>query len=328
MAGKFRRYHGLGKRLYVRHPSIMLKNFRDLFYFIIGFVQSVWLLIWWRPNVLFVKGGFVGLPVGLAAALLRIPIVTHDSDTVPGLTNRILSRYARFSAVAMPAEYYSYPKNKIRYTGLPIGPEYQPVTPQERATTRKQLGIPESAFVVAIFGGSLGAVRVNDAIMHIVAQYLAADDSRWVLHQTGSHQYQAVEDFYMGLEPKLQNRVRAWAYVDAMHEVTAVADIVVSRAGSTIHQLSAQQKPVILIPNPVLTGVHQTVNAKVLAERGAAIVITEQELKQTDDTVLLTTLDTLTQNPEKRLSIATAISSLAVPNAAKNIVSALDEAAA
>lgn len=153
-----------------------------MFYFGLGFIQSVWLLLWWRPRVVFAKGGFVCLPVGLAAALLRIPLVTHDSDTVPGLTNRILAKYARYMAVAMPEHYYSYPKERIRYTGLPIRGDFASVSPADVRTARAQLGIPESAFVVAVFGGSLGAVRLNNAVTGVAEAFLQQSQQHWLLH--------------------------------------------------------------------------------------------------------------------------------------------------
>ena len=326
-AGKFRRFHGVSKWIYLKDPRIMLRNFRDFFYFIIGFLQSLWLLIWWRPNVLFVKGGFVGLPVGLAAAFLRIPIVTHDSDTVPGLTNRILSRYARFMAVAMPKEYYKYPKDRIRYTGLPIRSEFVPVTPKIQNQARTYLGIPESAFVVAVFGGSLGAVRLNNAIVNISESFLNEDTERWLLHQAGGFQHEEVSQFYDSLPKSVRSRVKTWSFLEDMHIVTAAADVIVSRAGSSFHELGAQQKAVILVPNPVLTGGHQTINARVLAEHKAAIVLTERELTDTKNTVLLKNLDELATKPNKRHTLGQALGALVVPNAAAKIVSVLEEAA-
>ena len=127
-AGKFMRYHKISKLVYLKDPRITLKNIRDLFLFLFGFIQSIAYLVFWRPDVIFVKGGFVGLPVGLAGAFLRIPVVTHDSDAVPGLTNRILSRYSKLQAVAMPIDSYKYNKKTIRLTGLPINEDIVAIT--------------------------------------------------------------------------------------------------------------------------------------------------------------------------------------------------------
>lgn len=276
--------------------------------------------------MLFVKGGFVGLPVGLAAALLRIPVVTHDSDTVPGLTNRILARYASFMAVAMPEQYYHYPKKQIRYTGLPIRSEFIKITPAEQIRVRKELGIPDDAYVVAVFGGSLGAVRLNDSVTAIAKEFLQRNPKAWLLHQTGKAQYADVAAVYESLEKGLKVRVRAWPFVDAVHEVSAVADVVVSRAGSSVYELGVQRKAVVLVPNPILTGGHQTANARILAQRKAVVVLTEQELAQSSNKLLLDTIEDLGNHPDKGKKLADALSGLAIPDAATRIVAVLEEA--
>src|SRR5665213_2594114 len=107
-AGKFRRYHGEGFKQLLDVVT-MAKNIRDFFYVIIGFWQSRRLLKQLKPAVIFVKGGFVGVPVGLAAATRQIPFITHDSDPIPGLANRIIARWAVMHAVALPKDIYPYP---------------------------------------------------------------------------------------------------------------------------------------------------------------------------------------------------------------------------
>ncbi len=305
----------------------MLRNIRDFFYFSIGCIQSVWLLLWWRPNALFVKGGFVGLPVGLAAALLRIPIVTHDSDTLPGLTNRVLSRFAKYSCVAMPEQFYSYAPEKMKRTGLPVRPEWQHVTIAAQKEARQQLGIPDDAFVISVTGGSLGAVRLNNAVMSIARQYLA-DANAWLLHVTGANQIKEIKLFYESLPDDENKRVLVWPYTDELHVVSAASDIVVTRAGSTIHELSIQQKTVILVPNPVLTGGHQTINAKAIANIDAAVVVTEKEIAETNGRALLDAVLHLQNNPKQAKQLAEHLSTLAIPDAATRIVTVIEEACA
>ena len=101
-SGKFRRYNNVSLWRQVTRPSIVLFNIRDFFLVAIGFVQSVVKLLFWRPDVIFTKGGFVCLPVGMAAKLLGIPLVIHDSDAHPGLTNRILATWATTIATGEP----------------------------------------------------------------------------------------------------------------------------------------------------------------------------------------------------------------------------------
>ncbi len=121
-AGKWRRYNGIGFWQHAKDVKTFAKNLRDIIYLKVGFIQSLAIMIFWRPNIVFVKGGYVGLPVGLAAAILRIKIVTHDSDVVPGLTNRVLARFAKAIAVGMPLEVYKnfYSVQKTHFTGVPI----------------------------------------------------------------------------------------------------------------------------------------------------------------------------------------------------------------
>jgi UDP-N-acetylglucosamine--N-acetylmuramyl-(pentapeptide) pyrophosphoryl-undecaprenol N-acetylglucosamine transferase len=117
-AGKFRRYHGEGIKQ-VFDVVTLYKNLRDVIFVLIGLWQSFWLLGRLHPDVIFIKGGFVGVPVGLMAALRGIPYVTHDSDAVPGLANRIIARWARLHAVGLPKEVYAYPPAKTVTVGVP-----------------------------------------------------------------------------------------------------------------------------------------------------------------------------------------------------------------
>src|SRR5690606_13564925 len=109
LAGKFRRYHGESWLRRLLDVRTNLLNIRDALYTLIGFCQSVWLLLRRRPDVVFIKGGYVGVPIGLAAALLKVPFITHDSDAVPGLANRVVGRWARLHATGMPEKFYDYP---------------------------------------------------------------------------------------------------------------------------------------------------------------------------------------------------------------------------
>ena len=111
IAGKLRRYHGKSISFHL-HPSILFPNLRDGFKVMVGFFQSLFKLMKWRPDVIFIKGGYVCLPVGYAARLLRIPLVLHDSDAHPGLTNRLLSPFAKAIGTGAPLEYYNYPPEK------------------------------------------------------------------------------------------------------------------------------------------------------------------------------------------------------------------------
>jgi len=312
--------------VYVKDPRITLKNIRDLFLFLFGFIQSIGHLVFWRPDVIFVKGGFVGLPVGLAGALLRIPVVTHDSDAVPGLTNRILSRYSKLQAVAMPIESYKYDRKTIRRTGLPINEDIVTVTPESETNAKKHLGLKDTNFVVSFIGGSLGALRLNNAVQQIAKDYLAGSDERIIIHVTGKAHFKDIQDEYSKYEEAIRKKILVLSYTNDLKTITAASDIVVSRAGSSIHELSAQQKCVILVPNPILTGGHQTKNAEMIKANDAGILVDEKELELSEGKVLLNEILMLENDKNLRIKMAHNLSKLAVPHAAKNIVGVLMEA--
>jgi UDP-N-acetylglucosamine--N-acetylmuramyl-(pentapeptide) pyrophosphoryl-undecaprenol N-acetylglucosamine transferase len=324
LAGKWRRYHGVGFLGHISDITTLLKNIKDVFLMTIGFVQSVFILIFWRPDVVFVKGGFVGLPVGLASALLGIPIVTHDSDSMPGLTNRILSKFSKFNAVGMPVENYKkyYSLKKLRYTGVPIDKTFfnNNFSTQQ---PKEHLDIDPKAKVVMFMGGSLGAIRMNNAILKIINKLLY-DKKVYVLWITGNRQY---EEIKRELSKKdISNNVKLYAFSDDVKTLMSASDVVVSRAGATaIAELAAIKKPVILVPNPILAGGHQSKNAKSLEVNRAALIISEQQLDDNPDT-LLDTIKNLLEDKTLSRQLKNNLSSNAVPGAAKNIADVLYEA--
>ena len=190
-AGKWRRYHGV-KAHQVRIAE-RLKNVRDFFMVIVGFFESLVFLVTHRPKVVFSKGGFVALPVGVAAAVLRIPIVTHDSDSVPGLTNRVLSRWAVACAVGMPVELYNYPTHKLHYTGVPLNKAFESLSPRDEQEVREKYGFDTSTPIVLITGGSLGSPIINDAMVAIMPELVK---NAYVIHHTGKKHIQSVVDTY------------------------------------------------------------------------------------------------------------------------------------
>ncbi len=324
LAGKWRRYHGLSFIGHISDLKTLFKNIRDLFYFTIGLIQSTLIMIFWRPNVVFVKGGFVGLPVGLAAAFLKIPIVTHDSDTLPGLTNRILSRYSKLSAVAMPKEYYLdyYNESKMRYTGVPLRQEYYNISAKHTAGYLQEFSIFVRNKIVTVIGGSLGAVRLNNAVLKNVDKLLSDKDVVliWV---TGKRQYQQILSSISA--NKNRNRIKIYAFCDELYKILAISDVVVSRAGATsIAELAELSKPTILVPNPYLVGGHQTKNACALSSAKAVDVIFEDQLCNDSDILSTQVFKILTDNDmQKRLS--NNIHKLAISDSSKRIVDAIFE---
>ena len=270
-AGKFRRYHGASKWHYLQ-PSILFPNVRDLFLVAGGFFQSVWRFLHWRPDVVFIKGGYVCLPVGYAARLFKIPIVLHDSDAHPGLTNRLLSPFASQIGTGAPLEYYNYPPEKAKYVGIPVAPEFRPYSKAERRGFKRDLGFDEDRPLVVVTGGGLGAVRLNNAVIE-AREVLLEETSVFLI--SGTQQY---DELKAHTDERAGWRLEAFIS-QGMAQVLAAADIVVARAGATtLLELAALHKPTIIVPNAMLTAGHQLKNAKVYQDKLAAIIMTEEEI--------------------------------------------------
>lgn len=313
-AGKLRRYHGKKLSWYITQPKLLLLNIRDIFYLIIGVLEAFFIMLFNRPKVIFVKGGYVGLPVGLAGVLLRIPIVTHDSDTHPGLTNRILSKYATKIGVGQPiTNYPSYPESKLVYCGVPIKDIY--VKPPRKSHSRAELGIQSSEQAVAIVGGSLGAVRINNAVKNDLQNI--AKKGRVIYWLSGYHHFKELNDFVSSA--KLEGRVIIEPFVHNPETILNASDVVISRTGATfLAELSALKKATILIPNPLLTGGHQLKNALVYQQSNASVVIQENELTRKPH-LLAESIDKILTDTDFCKQLQTNIGKFAVVDSAKII---------
>lgn len=310
VSGKLRRYHGVSVWQQLADIPTLLRNLRDLIAVALGFIQSVVLLLFLRPDVVFTKGGFVCLPVGMAAAFLRIPIVIHDSDAHPGLTNRILARWATKIATGAPLENYTYPTNKTTYVGIPVSSDFQPLTLSEKKAAKEKLALSPDKPLVVVTGGGLGAKRINDAVTKIVDE-LTRETT--VIHVSGAYQYEELRQ-----QGKESQKYILHPFIDnaSMALALGAADVVVARAGATtLLELAAVGAPSIIIPNPMLTGGHQLKNAKVYADTKAAIVLDEKKLEQ-DPHLLLRTITDLLHHESDRKAMGERMKAFARPKAA------------
>lgn len=327
-AGKFRRYHGEGFLQHLLDVKTIAKNIRDAFYTVAGIWQSFWLLKELRPDVVFVKGGFVGVPVGLAAAVLRIKYVTHDSDALPGLANRMIAPWAAKHAVALPKEIYTYPAAKTEVVGVPISRRYHVPTEAEKHQFRKQLGLEEFKRIVLVTGGGLGAQRLNNATITCSEELLERYPDVGLVHIAGrDHEVTLRQRYKRELSPADQKRLIVKGYITNLYQYSAVADVVVTRAGATaIAELAAQAKPCVVVPNPLLTGGHQLKNAKALQERKAIRVVNEETLAD-DHRALMPPLVDLLDHPARAKQLGLKLATLAHPDAAKHLAMILLEVA-
>ena len=312
VAGKFRRYNHLTFMQQALWPSLVLKNLRDGFLVVAGFIQSFAKMVIWRPDVVFTKGGFVCLPVGYAAHLLGIPLVIHDSDAHPGLTNRILSRWATSIGTGAPLEFYHYDKNRAHYVGIPIDESIHPLSAAEQKAAKKEWGIDPERPLLVVTGGGLGATRINNVVSTTLKQLLKFTS---VVLVSGTGQY----DELKAALPKNDEHFQLHSFVTGMPTLLGAADVVVTRAGATtILELAALKKPSILIPNAKLTGGHQVKNAKVYSDKNAVVVLNEDETELAP-TKLVKAVKDLLDNPKETNRMAARFYTFSRPNAAKDM---------
>lgn len=321
VSGKFRRYYHLSKIQHFTTRAVFWPNVRDGVLIVCGIMQSVAKLIIWRPDVVFTKGGYVCLPIGLAAHWLRIPLVIHDSDAHPGLTNRILARWATTIATGAPLEHYPYPTSRTVYVGIPIAEEFRPYTPDQVAAARAVLGVDAVRPLVVVTGGGLGAVRLNNAVMAIAPELLA---TMTIVLISGVHQYAELQP----RAARLGDHFVLKAFVDSgMADVMGAADVVVARAGATtILELAALQKPTILVPNAHLTGGHQLKNAAVYESAGAVLSVRDDAIAN-DPAALASAIRQLVEHPAAARDMAATFATFAKPSAARDMAQLIIDAA-
>lgn len=274
-----------------------------------GLIQSYRLLKRLKPSAILLKGGFVCVPIALAARAHNVPYITHDSDALPGLSNRIAARWARYHATGMPAQYYAYPPNSIRVVGVPTDMRYQAYSEAEQRLLREKYGISQKAHVILVTGGSNGARRLNKAVISMLPKLFETYPDTHVLHQIGAGN----EDQLAQLDEETKKHATFFDFSSELFHMSAISDVVIARAGASfIAEFAAQAKACIIVPNPYLTGGHQLKNAKVYADAEAAVIVNEAEL-QSDPDSLYNSVTMLLNNPEKRRQLSKNLHSL-TPN--------------
>ena len=307
-AGKFRRYSHLTFLQHFSVPYVITSNFKDGFKILLGFWQSFFILLFKRPDVVFAKGGYVSLPFGIAARVLGIPLVIHDSDMRPGLTNRVLARYATMITTGAPLSYYPYPAAKSRYVGVPVGSEFRPIDDSTKRIYKKELGFDPSRPLVVATGGGLGSVSINRAVCQAAEELGRQDISVYLV--AGKNNY---DDAVQNVPADTQSfKVVPFVY-DGLGQILGAADVVVSRtSATTMQELASLKKAVITAPARQLGD--QLKNAIEYQAAGAVIVVQDDEL----DDVLADTIIMLLNDDKKREALAEKLHKFYCPNAASD----------
>lgn len=315
--GKFRRYHGESLLSHLIDVKTLALNVHD-FFKVITAVGKAWkILRKINPDVVFSKGGFVVVPVGIAARVLRIPIITHDSDATPGLANRIVGRWALVNATGMSAKFYNYPAEKIRYVGVPVASNLKPLSPAGQAALKRELSLAPGSQVLLVAGGGNGSKRLNDLTLAIASELLAANPALVIVHICGLAHEALVKQAYKNILPTADaKRVKVMGFSSDFNRYEAVADLIFSRAGATsLAEFALAAKACVIMPSPFLAAGHQLKNAEELSARDAAVVINEEI--SADE--LLGVVGELLNDSARRRQLATNMSALAKPDAAKKL---------
>jgi UDP-N-acetylglucosamine--N-acetylmuramyl-(pentapeptide) pyrophosphoryl-undecaprenol N-acetylglucosamine transferase len=276
-----------------------------------AFFQSWSILRKWQPDVVVGVGGYASGPVVLMAWLMRIPTSVQEQNAVAGFTNRVLGRFAEAAFTAFPEAGRHFSRRKVYQLGNPIRRKLmdnymRPLVGHDRQR-------------VLVFGGSQGAHALNMRVIEALPHLAEMRGQLRIIHQTGARDREYVEKGYraVGFEPDVRD------FIDDMSKAYAECDLVVCRAGATtLAELTVCKKPSILVPFPHAADNHQVMNAKSLADAGAAVMIEEKDLT---GEMLAREIRSILAHPERRERMARAAGLLGSPQAAKEIVDVCTE---
>jgi UDP-N-acetylglucosamine--N-acetylmuramyl-(pentapeptide) pyrophosphoryl-undecaprenol N-acetylglucosamine transferase len=299
--------HGVGLRNLPRNLSLMAR----------GIGASRRILNEFRPEVLMFTGGYLAFPMALAG--WRIPSLVYVPDVEPGLALKSIGRLAsRVAVTTEDSRRFFRGRTKVVVSGYPVRPE---LLVQERTAAKAALGLDPNIPVLLVFGGSKGARSLNIALLQHLEKLLALAQ---VIHISGELDWPSVEQNRQEIEQELSGRYHAFPYLhDQMHLALAAADLVVSRAGaSALGEFPAVGLPAVLVPYPYAWR-YQKVNADFLADKGAAIVLRDEDLPDR----LFSTLSSLLAERHRLEAMGAAMRSLARPQAAAMIANELHQLA-
>jgi UDP-N-acetylglucosamine--N-acetylmuramyl-(pentapeptide) pyrophosphoryl-undecaprenol N-acetylglucosamine transferase len=296
---------------------LTLENLRAIAGLLVAIRRAYALVGRLRPAVVVAVGGYASVAVGLAAVVRRVPIVVAEQNRAPGLANRLLARFAKASAVSFPGT----PLPRPVVTGNPIRAEISGLDPdRDRGAAKRRLGVEERRRLVLVTGGSLGALRINEAVLAALPSWRERTDLA-VHHVVGQRDWPALSA--RSRTPKGGVEYRMVEYEDDMPAVLAAADLAVCRSGSsTCFELAAVGLPAILVPSPYVTADQQTGNARHLVDAGAAVLVPDADL---DGPRLAREVDALIGDPDRLAAMGHAALGCARPEAASDIAALAEQ---
>ncbi|WP_122645332.1 undecaprenyldiphospho-muramoylpentapeptide beta-N-acetylglucosaminyltransferase [Enterococcus mediterraneensis] len=297
--------------------KLSFDNVKTVQLFIKSIHQAKKILKEFQPDVVIGTGGYVSGAVVYGAAKLKIPTIVHEQNSVPGITNKFLSRYVDRVALAFPDAAQFFPERKTVLVGNPRATEVRDVA---KTSILSEYHLDPDKETVLIFGGSQGALKLNRAVVDALPRF--AEKNYQVLYASGERYFEEIKkNLDFSLE-ELTN-ISVQPYIDKMAEVMANSSLLIGRAGATsIAEFTALGLPAILIPSPYVTNDHQTKNAQSLADHGAVKMIRDEEL--TGD-LLVATIDEIMEDQQLRSSMAAASKEQGIPDAAERLYGLVKE---
>ncbi|EKN62535.1 undecaprenyldiphospho-muramoylpentapeptide beta-N-acetylglucosaminyltransferase [Schinkia azotoformans] len=296
--------------------KLSFENIKTIMRFLKGTSLSKKYIKEFKPDIVLGTGGYVCGPVVYAAAKLNIPTIIHEQNSVPGLTNKFLSKYVDKVALCFEEAGQYFPKEKTILTGNPRASE---VIGNDGNIGKRSVGLDPTKKVVLIVGGSRGAKPINDAFIEVLPK--VREKSYQVLYVTGDVHYENV----LKEVNKVGNpdNVIIKPFLHNMPEVLAGVDLIVARAGATtLAEITALGIPSILIPSPYVTNNHQEKNARALGDNGAAIVRLEKEM---NGITLLRDIDHVLLNEETLMQMKQSSARLGIPTAANKLYAVMEQ---
>ncbi|MBM2820940.1 MAG: murG [Candidatus Berkelbacteria bacterium] len=242
-----------------RRAYFSLSNYWDMFKTFIGILQSLFIILTFRPDVIFAKGGYVTFPIIIWLGFFKIPLVIHESDVVMGQANIFASKRSIKICLGFPLEYYrNIPLQKGIYTGIPVREEF--LQPQIKSSDRLN---------ILITGGSQGSSKINNLIYEILPELVKKYE---VYHISGEIDFEKLSTFKSEF-------YHLYNFTQNIPELMRDADLIITRAGAnTLAEISSTKKAAIIIPLTTAKGEHQVANAEVYHKNNAAVVISEEKM--------------------------------------------------
>lgn len=289
-----------------------IQNITEIINLPIAFVQSLWHLFWFMPDVVFAKGGFVSLPVVLAAWVYQIPVIIHESDSVAGLANVISGKFSSKIAIAFneAASYFS--KKKVVLTGNPVREE---ILQGNKETAVEEFNLNNNLPTVLVMGGSQGAQKINETLMSVIPKIISKVQ---IIHISGIENYEELKKESVSWQMPHMENYHLYPFLFAnLKDAYAISNLVISRAGANnIAEIMALAKPSILIPLSTSASEHQLKNAYFYANKGAAVLLEETNLSEN---LLYDAMFGILDNKEKQMRMVRSIRSIPSYDAAQLI---------